>query len=180
MHWWDDETGGDALSAGHSQAHHRWGVSQHSSLTQVVQSRLDVFRISFSLQICTEHKPCEIDPVKLKESENLETNRVRGGGLMMWERVFVVSEWTEAPNSAARFRRTCVTTWTTSSESSLPLVSAVPPSCATSSSPWESLLPPVSKVTHFWINYSAWSGGVIDYAAPICWVFATAALVYKF
>lgn len=29
-------------------------------------------------QICTEHKPCEIDPVKLKESENLETNRVRG------------------------------------------------------------------------------------------------------
>lgn len=30
-----------------------------------------------SSQICTEHKPCEIDPVKLKESENLETNRVR-------------------------------------------------------------------------------------------------------
>uniref|UniRef100_A0A4W4FQE5 RAS p21 protein activator 3 n=1 Tax=Electrophorus electricus TaxID=8005 RepID=A0A4W4FQE5_ELEEL len=26
-------------------------------------------------EICTEHKPCEIDPVKLKESENLETNR---------------------------------------------------------------------------------------------------------
>lgn len=45
MHWWDNETGGDALSAGHSQAHHRWGMSQHSSLTQVVQSRLDVFRI---------------------------------------------------------------------------------------------------------------------------------------
>lgn len=36
-----------------------------------------------SLQICTEHKPCEIDPVKLKESENLETNRVRGDGWMM-------------------------------------------------------------------------------------------------
>lgn len=31
-----------------------------------------------SSQICTEHKSCEIDPVKLKESENLETNRVRG------------------------------------------------------------------------------------------------------
>lgn len=30
-----------------------------------------------SSQICTEHKSCEIDPVKLKESENLETNRVR-------------------------------------------------------------------------------------------------------
>lgn len=29
-----------------------------------------------SSQICAEHKPCEIDPVKLKESENLETNRV--------------------------------------------------------------------------------------------------------
>uniref|UniRef100_A0A8C9VTW5 RAS p21 protein activator 3 n=1 Tax=Scleropages formosus TaxID=113540 RepID=A0A8C9VTW5_SCLFO len=28
-----------------------------------------------SLQICADHKPCEIDPVKLKESENLETNR---------------------------------------------------------------------------------------------------------
>uniref|UniRef100_A0A8C7N0I3 RAS p21 protein activator 3 n=1 Tax=Oncorhynchus kisutch TaxID=8019 RepID=A0A8C7N0I3_ONCKI len=26
-------------------------------------------------EICTDHKPCEIDPVKLKESENLETNR---------------------------------------------------------------------------------------------------------
>uniref|UniRef100_A0A7N6AP45 RAS p21 protein activator 3 n=1 Tax=Anabas testudineus TaxID=64144 RepID=A0A7N6AP45_ANATE len=26
-------------------------------------------------EICTEHKSCEIDPVKLKESENLETNR---------------------------------------------------------------------------------------------------------
>ncbi|TKS70293.1 Ras GTPase-activating protein 3 GAP1(IP4BP) [Collichthys lucidus] len=26
-------------------------------------------------EICAEHKPCEIDPVKLKESENLETNR---------------------------------------------------------------------------------------------------------
>ncbi|XP_066562444.1 ras GTPase-activating protein 3 isoform X2 [Amia ocellicauda] len=26
-------------------------------------------------EICEEHKPCEIDPVKLKESENLETNR---------------------------------------------------------------------------------------------------------
>ncbi|KAF0043068.1 hypothetical protein F2P81_004405 [Scophthalmus maximus] len=26
-------------------------------------------------EICTEHKPCEIDPVKLKESENLDTNR---------------------------------------------------------------------------------------------------------
>lgn len=45
-----------------------------------------------SLQICTEHKPCEIDPVKLRESENLDTNRVRGDGLMMGERVFVVSE----------------------------------------------------------------------------------------
>uniref|UniRef100_A0A673LZP2 RAS p21 protein activator 3 n=1 Tax=Sinocyclocheilus rhinocerous TaxID=307959 RepID=A0A673LZP2_9TELE len=28
-------------------------------------------------EICTDHKPCEIDPVKLKESENLDTNRVR-------------------------------------------------------------------------------------------------------
>uniref|UniRef100_A0A8C1NHK6 RAS p21 protein activator 3 n=1 Tax=Cyprinus carpio TaxID=7962 RepID=A0A8C1NHK6_CYPCA len=27
-------------------------------------------------EICTDHKPCEIDPVKLKESENLDTNRV--------------------------------------------------------------------------------------------------------
>lgn len=45
-----------------------------------------------SLQICTEHKPCEIDPVKLKESENLETNRVRGDGWMMGGCVFVVSE----------------------------------------------------------------------------------------
>lgn len=35
------------------------------------------------MQICTEHKPCEIDPVKLKESENLETNRVRGDALVM-------------------------------------------------------------------------------------------------
>ncbi|XP_051557992.1 ras GTPase-activating protein 3-like isoform X3 [Myxocyprinus asiaticus] len=26
-------------------------------------------------EICTDHKPCEIDPVKLKESENLDTNR---------------------------------------------------------------------------------------------------------
>uniref|UniRef100_A0A674PDX4 RAS p21 protein activator 3 n=1 Tax=Takifugu rubripes TaxID=31033 RepID=A0A674PDX4_TAKRU len=26
-------------------------------------------------EICTEHKPCEIDPIKLKESENLDTNR---------------------------------------------------------------------------------------------------------
>uniref|UniRef100_A0A8C9W284 Ras GTPase-activating protein 3 n=1 Tax=Scleropages formosus TaxID=113540 RepID=A0A8C9W284_SCLFO len=26
-------------------------------------------------EICADHKPCEIDPVKLKESENLETNR---------------------------------------------------------------------------------------------------------
>uniref|UniRef100_A0A665TQS3 RAS p21 protein activator 3 n=1 Tax=Echeneis naucrates TaxID=173247 RepID=A0A665TQS3_ECHNA len=26
-------------------------------------------------EICAEHKPCEIDPVKLKESENLDTNR---------------------------------------------------------------------------------------------------------
>ncbi|XP_037346162.2 ras GTPase-activating protein 3 isoform X1 [Pungitius pungitius] len=26
-------------------------------------------------EICTDHKSCEIDPVKLKESENLETNR---------------------------------------------------------------------------------------------------------
>uniref|UniRef100_A0A673AI19 RAS p21 protein activator 3 n=1 Tax=Sphaeramia orbicularis TaxID=375764 RepID=A0A673AI19_9TELE len=26
-------------------------------------------------EICTEHKSCEIDPVKLKESENLDTNR---------------------------------------------------------------------------------------------------------
>lgn len=30
----------------------------------------------YSVQICADHKPCEIDPVKLKESENLETNRV--------------------------------------------------------------------------------------------------------
>lgn len=34
-------------------------------------------------QICTEHKSCEIDPVKLKESENLDTNRVRGKALAM-------------------------------------------------------------------------------------------------
>ncbi|XP_036400983.1 ras GTPase-activating protein 3-like isoform X2 [Megalops cyprinoides] len=26
-------------------------------------------------EICADHRPCEIDPVKLKESENLETNR---------------------------------------------------------------------------------------------------------
>uniref|UniRef100_A0A8C6WQK2 RAS p21 protein activator 3 n=1 Tax=Neogobius melanostomus TaxID=47308 RepID=A0A8C6WQK2_9GOBI len=26
-------------------------------------------------EICADHKPCEIDPVKLKESENLDTNR---------------------------------------------------------------------------------------------------------
>uniref|UniRef100_A0A672M9S1 RAS p21 protein activator 3 n=1 Tax=Sinocyclocheilus grahami TaxID=75366 RepID=A0A672M9S1_SINGR len=26
-------------------------------------------------EICTDHKPCEIDPVKLKESENLDANR---------------------------------------------------------------------------------------------------------
>lgn len=26
-------------------------------------------------EICSDHKPCEIDPVKLKESENLDTNR---------------------------------------------------------------------------------------------------------
>uniref|UniRef100_A0A8C5F6J4 RAS p21 protein activator 3 n=1 Tax=Gadus morhua TaxID=8049 RepID=A0A8C5F6J4_GADMO len=26
-------------------------------------------------EICTDHKPCEIDPVRLKESENLDTNR---------------------------------------------------------------------------------------------------------
>uniref|UniRef100_A0A8C1X285 RAS p21 protein activator 3 n=1 Tax=Cyprinus carpio TaxID=7962 RepID=A0A8C1X285_CYPCA len=31
-------------------------------------------------EICTDHKPCEIDPVKLKESENLDTNRVSLNG----------------------------------------------------------------------------------------------------
>lgn len=159
MHWWDDETGGDALSAGHPQAHHRWGKSTafqiHWFRSGSVAPR-SFYNVRGSLQICTEHKPCEIDPVKLKESENLETNRVRGDTLVMWECVcvFAVNEWPEAPDSATRSRRTCVTTWTTSSESSLPLVSAVPPSCATSSFPCESLLPPVSKVTHFWRNYS--------------------------
>lgn len=44
-------------------------------------SRLLVYEKVFkyfskSSQICTEHKSCEIDPVKLKESENLDTNRV--------------------------------------------------------------------------------------------------------
>ena len=39
---------------------------------------MEVLRLfSKSSQICAEHKPCEIDPVKLKESENLDTNRVR-------------------------------------------------------------------------------------------------------
>uniref|UniRef100_A0A671PMF6 Ras GTPase-activating protein 3-like n=1 Tax=Sinocyclocheilus anshuiensis TaxID=1608454 RepID=A0A671PMF6_9TELE len=30
---------------------------------------------TYKCSICTDHKPCEIDPVKLKESENLDTNR---------------------------------------------------------------------------------------------------------
>lgn len=42
-----------------------------------ISHEIIIARFSNSPQICTEHKPCEIDPVKLKESENLETNRVR-------------------------------------------------------------------------------------------------------
>lgn len=34
-----------------------------------------------SFQICQSHKSCEIDPVKLKDGENLENNMVRGSGL---------------------------------------------------------------------------------------------------
>lgn len=30
-----------------------------------------------SLQICQSHKPCEIDPVRLRDGENLENNMVR-------------------------------------------------------------------------------------------------------
>lgn len=35
-----------------------------------------------SFQICQSHKSCEIDPVKLKDGENLENNMVRGSGLL--------------------------------------------------------------------------------------------------
>ena len=34
-----------------------------------------------SFQICQSHKSCEIDPVKLKDGENLENNMVRISGL---------------------------------------------------------------------------------------------------
>ncbi|XP_016349643.1 ras GTPase-activating protein 3-like [Sinocyclocheilus anshuiensis] len=35
----------------------------------------EISRTHLRKLICTDHKPCEIDPVKLKESENLDTNR---------------------------------------------------------------------------------------------------------
>lgn len=36
-----------------------------------------------SFQVCQSHKSCEIDPVKLKDGENLENNMVRSSGLFI-------------------------------------------------------------------------------------------------
>lgn len=92
VHRRDHEARREALSAGHSQTHHRWGMSHmrwffffllFSAVfvlyLHILESLTTNASRSKSSQICTEHKSCEIDPVKLKESENLETNRVRGG-----------------------------------------------------------------------------------------------------
>lgn len=106
---------------------------------------------SQSSQICTEHKPCEIDPVKLKESENLETNRVRR--CVCWcvcvcvlLCVCLLTVLCDVPASLCR--KTFGIMSTASSTLSPPLGFAVPLSCATSSSLWGSLLPLVSKVFH--------------------------------
>lgn len=39
-----------------------------------------MYFLSYFSQICQLHKPCEIDPVKLKDAENLENNRVGSSG----------------------------------------------------------------------------------------------------
>lgn len=155
VHRWDHEAGREALSAGHSQAHHRRGLS-HVSLCSFLIFFLFTF---WKIWPPTPHRKNlhrsarNTNPVKSTRwsSRSLRTWRQTGWGEersgCVLSPLLLCGELCCLTAAAGLRRKTFGIMSTASSTLSPPPASAAPLSCAISSSLWGSLPPHVSKVT---------------------------------